>query len=79
MPGVASAQNLPSVIRCVRCGAEAPELEWSELSEAGHVLNLWCCTACGCMFETAAEIPAGVLAKKDKEAMDDFFPTLLVA
>ena len=77
MPTVASFRNSKYETTCVKCGEPLIAPEWSECVSEQLVHNLWSCTKCGCEFETEVSLPADI--KADAEAMDDFFPSLLLA
>jgi NAD-dependent SIR2 family protein deacetylase len=76
---VAEIRGSQTEMRCVRCGDSLIAPEWSEYVNKGHIVNLWACPNCGCRFETTANFPADVAAKAAETAVEDFFPSLLVA
>ena len=79
MTTVAEARSSQTEAHCARCGSSLIAPEWSEYVNEGHIVNLWACPNCGCRFETTAEFPVDVAAKADEMAIQDFFPSLLVA
>ena len=62
---------------CAKCSEPLIALEWSEYVNQESVINLWQCTKCGCRFETELCVPAD--AEAVALAIEDFFPSLLVA
>lgn len=79
MTTIAEARGSQTETRCVRCGDAIIAPEWSEYVDEGHILNLWACPNCGCRFETTAEFSADVATEAHETAIQDFFPSLLVA
>ena len=79
MTTVAEARSSQTETQCARCGNSLIAPEWSEYVNGGHIVNLWACPNCGCRFETTAEFSADAAAKADRTAVQDFFPSLLVA
>ena len=62
---------------CAKCGEQLIAPEWSEYLSQESVVNLWQCTKCGYQFETELCVPAD--AEAVTLAIEDFFPSLLVA
>ena len=64
---------------CIQCGKSLIAPEWSEYVSERQVLNLWSCTKCGLQFESSADLPAAAKLEIDREVLEEFFPSLLVA
>ena len=79
MTTITEARGSQTETRCARCGDSLIAPEWSEYVDGGRILNLWACPNCGCRFETTAEFPADVAAEARETAVQEFFPSLLVA
>jgi RNase P subunit RPR2 len=80
MTTVASLRGIAHETICDKCGEPLIAPEWAEyFSEEGVILNLWSCTSCGNRFETEALAPADAEAKLDRQVLEEFFPSLLVA
>ena len=63
--------------KCPRCEFLLLEPEWSESVDGHKSVYLWHCPFCGNDFQTIDEDVFPVVS--DDEAIQDFFPTLLVA
>ena len=62
---------------CTKCSSPLAIRTWCETTDTGEARMLWRCTVCANEFETVescADAPGEL-----KEAMDVFWPTLLVA
>jgi RNase P subunit RPR2 len=80
MTTVASMRGSAHETICDKCGEALIAPEWAEyFSEEGVVLNLWSCTRCGNRFETEALAPPDADSKLDRQVLEEFFPSLLVA
>ena len=65
---------------CNKCGNSLIAPECSEFySEERLVLNLWSCLKCGNEFETEERLSADAKSEIDREVLETFFPSLLVA
>ena len=79
MTTVASFRDSKSETACIACGVSLIAPDWSEYVSERLVLNLWSCPKCGCKFETETCMPADALSAEDREALETYFPALLVA
>jgi ribosomal protein L37AE/L43A len=79
MTTVASFRNSKSETTCGACGETLIAPEWSEFVSERLVINLWSCPECGCKFETETCMPADALSAEDRETLEKYFPSLLVA
>jgi len=62
---------------CDKCGEAPVAPEYAAyFSEEALILYLWSCPHCGNRFET--ELPAAVTPEEEKEAVETFWPSLLV-
>ncbi len=64
---------------CIQCGEALIAPEWSEYVSDRQVLNLWACPKCGLQFENSVYLPVAASSEIDRETLEEFFPSLLVA
>ncbi len=77
---ITSIRHAKQEVTCSKCGDVLTIPDWSEnFDEDRRILNLWSCPQCGNRFETEAIMPADAKSMGDTEAMEAFFPSLLVA
>jgi ribosomal protein L37AE/L43A len=77
---ITSIRHPSQAVTCAKCGDVLTIPDWIEFfEEERRILNLWSCTQCGYRFETEAIMPADAKSMGDTEAMEAFFPSLLVA
>jgi ribosomal protein L37AE/L43A len=79
MATIASTRRSDFGTTCIQCGEALIAPEWSEYVSERQVLNLWFCTRCGLQFESSADLPAAAESEIDRETLEEFFPSLLVA
>jgi len=77
MATVAPPSGLVIRVICDACGTSPVAPDYVEhFSEEGLLLSLWTCPHCGNRFGT--ELPATVTPEAEKEAVEAFWPSLLV-
>lgn len=68
---------LPRFSVCTKCNSPLAGRVWCEPTQDGKQNCLWSCPACGNEFESVED--SAVLSDELNEAVDAFWPTLLVA
>ena len=72
-----SIASLRVSAQCDRCKLPLIAPEWSEVLSANETIHIWYCPICGNEFETFDTKTDQTMS--DDEAIEDFFPSLLVA
>jgi Zn ribbon nucleic-acid-binding protein len=63
--------------QCDRCQTHLIAPEWSEYIGPSEMIHIWRCPICGHEFETVDNRSEQTVS--EAEAIEDFFPSLLVA
>ncbi len=79
MTTVASTRRPDVGMSCAKCGEPLIAPLGSAYVSPHEVLNLWSCPACGFALEVPACLPEDVDPEVDKQVIEQFFPSLLVA
>ena len=69
----------PEVMICEKCGNSLVVAEWQEYVSDGFAFIFWRCWECGYQFDTETYVSDVGQEMADSSAVEQFFPSLLVA